>query len=64
MQRYLDTDLTISDAYAHKCCKTAGIKSKAKHYRYKKPGDPYRIFRIFFSPAFKLTVLCNASSAT
>ena len=29
---------------AHKCCKTAGIKSKAKHYRYKKPGDPFRVF--------------------
>ena len=40
----LDTGLVLSDPYAHKCCKTAGIKSKAKHYRYKKPGDPYRIF--------------------
>lgn len=40
----LDTGLVLSDAYAHKCCKTAGIKSKAKHYKYKKPGDPFRIF--------------------
>ena len=40
----LDTGLVLSDPYAHKCCKTAGIKSKAKHYKYKKPGDPYRIF--------------------
>lgn len=40
----LDTGLVLSDPYAHKCCKTAGIKSKAKHYRYKKPGDPYRVF--------------------
>ena len=40
----LDTGLILSDPYAHKCCKTAGIKSKAKHYRYKKPGDPYRVF--------------------
>ena len=40
----LDTGLALSDPYAHKCCKTAGIKSKAKHYKYKKPGDPYRVF--------------------
>lgn len=40
----LDTGLVLSDPYAHKCCKTAGIKSKSKHYKYKKPGDPYRIF--------------------
>ena len=40
----LDTGLVLSDPYAHKCCKTAGIKSKAKHYRYKKPGDPFRVF--------------------
>ena len=40
----LDTGLALSDPYAHKCCKTAGIKSKAKHYRYKKPGEPGRVF--------------------
>ena len=40
----LDTGLIVSDPYAHKCCKIAGIKSKAKHYRYKKPGDPFRLF--------------------
>ena len=40
----LDTGLVISDPYAHKCCKIAGIKIKTKHYRYKKPGDPYRVF--------------------
>ncbi len=40
----LDTGLALADPYAHKCCKTAGIKSKAKHYRYKKPGEPNRIF--------------------
>ena len=40
----LDTGLIMSDPYAHKCCKAAGIKSKAKRCRYKKPGDPYRIF--------------------
>ena len=29
----LDTGLVVSDPYAHKCCKIAGIKSKSKHYR-------------------------------
>lgn len=40
----LDTGLELSDTYAHKCCKIAGIKRKAKHYAYKKPGDPRRVF--------------------
>lgn len=40
----LDTGLVLSNPYAHKCCKAAGIKSQAKHYRYKKPGAPYRVF--------------------
>lgn len=40
----LDTGLVISDTHAHKCCKIAGIKSKSKHYRYKKPGEPLKIY--------------------
>ena len=40
----LDTGLKVSDQYAHKCCKTQGIVSKSKHYRYKKPGEPYKVF--------------------
>ncbi len=40
----LDTGLLLSDQYAHKCCKTAGIVSISKHYRYKKPGDPFRVY--------------------
>lgn len=40
----LDTGLVLSDPYAHKCCKTAGIVSKSKHYRYKKPGDPFKVY--------------------
>ena len=40
----LDTGLVLSDPYAHKCCKTVGIKSKAKHYKYKKSGDASRVF--------------------
>ena len=30
----LDTGLVLSDPYSYKCCKIAGIKSKAKHYKY------------------------------
>lgn len=40
----LDTGLLLSDPYAHKCCKIAGIKSKTKHYKYRKPGNPYRVY--------------------
>ena len=40
----LDKGIKMSDPYAHKCCKVAGIKSKAKHYKYKKPGAPFKIF--------------------
>lgn len=40
----LDTGLVMSDPYAHKCCKALGIKSISKHYHYKKPGEPYKVF--------------------
>lgn len=40
----LDTGLNLSDPYAHKCCKTAGIKSRSEHYRYKKPGGPRKVY--------------------
>ena len=41
---HLDTGLVLSDPYAHKCCKAAGIKSKSKHYKYRKVGEPGRVF--------------------
>lgn len=40
----LETGRVLSDAYAHKCCKIAGIKSKSKHYRYKKPSEPHKTY--------------------
>lgn len=40
----LDTGIVMSDPYAHKCCRIAGIKSESKHYAYKKPGEPGRVF--------------------
>lgn len=40
----LDTGSILSDAYAHKCCKAAGIKSGVRPYKYKKSGEPYKVF--------------------
>ena len=40
----LDTGLAVSDQYAHRICKAAGIASIAKHYRYKKAGDPFKVY--------------------
>lgn len=44
----LDTGMEMSDPYAHKCCKIAGIKSQSKHYRYKKPGEPGKAYPNLF----------------
>ncbi len=38
------TGLSVSDPYAHKCCKLSGIKSSPEHYRYKKPGEPRKVY--------------------
>ena len=40
----LDTGLIMSDQRAHRICKAAGIVSVSKHYRYKKPGNPYKVY--------------------
>ena len=40
----LDKGIILSNPYAHKCCKAAGIKSEAKHYKYKKPGAAGKVF--------------------
>lgn len=39
-----DTGLIISNVTAHRCCKFVGIVSEAKHYYYRKPGDPFKIY--------------------
>lgn len=36
--------LKMSNVTAHRICKKVGIVSKAKHYRYKKPGEPYKVY--------------------
>ena len=40
----LDIGAVMSNPYAHKCCKTLGVKSEAKHYKYKKLGNPFKIY--------------------
>ena len=40
----LETGQKMSDQYAHRQCKFAGIKSKSKHYAYKKSGEKGRKF--------------------
>lgn len=39
-----DTGWMISDNLVHKCCKAAGIRSLAKRYKYRKPGEESEIF--------------------
>ena len=36
--------VVLSDVTAHRCCKAAGIVSKAKHYHYVKVGSPFKIY--------------------
>lgn len=39
-----ETGWAISDNLVHKCCKAAGVRSKAKRYKYRKPGEESEIF--------------------
>lgn len=36
--------LIYSDNYAHRCCKYAGIKSKSKRFKYRKPNERHYIY--------------------
>lgn len=62
----LDTGLIMSDQRAHRICKAAGIVSKSKHYRYKKPGDPYKIYPNLFMSGLNITgpLQCIVSDMT
>ena len=40
----LDTKTILSNVTAHKYCKPLGIKSRSKHYKYQKSGQPYRTY--------------------
>lgn len=39
-----DTGWKVSDNLVHKCCKAVGVRSKAKRYKYRKPGEENEIF--------------------
>lgn len=39
-----ETGWIFSDNLAHKCCKEAGIKSYARHYKYRKNGEEHILF--------------------
>lgn len=39
-----ETGWVFSDNLAHKCCKFKGIKSKAKHYKYKSTGEEHILY--------------------
>jgi len=39
-----ETGWIFSHNLAHKCCKYAGIKSKAKHYKYKRTGQEHILY--------------------
>lgn len=39
------TGWVFSDNLAHKCCKFANIKSKARHYKYKKTGQEHILYK-------------------
>lgn len=49
-----ETGLVVSDQYAHKCCKYAGIKSNAKHYKYHKKENPFKIYPNMLSASVKV----------
>ena len=38
------TGLVISDNLVHKCCKIAHIKSKIRHYKYRRPGGEHVVY--------------------
>lgn len=62
----LDTELVLSAPYAHKCCKAAGIKSKSKHYRYKNPGEPFKVYPNLLLSGIEMTgpMQCIVSDMT
>ena len=62
----LDTGLIMSDQRAHRICKAAGIASVSKHYRYKKPGDPFKVYPNLLMTGINITgpLQCIVSDMT
>ena len=56
---YLDLGLTLSAGYVHKCCRIAGIRSKAKRRRYRKPGHKDRLFPNLLLAGLKIEGPCE-----
>ena len=50
-----DTGWAFTDNLAHKVCKYLGIKSKTKHYQYKKPGGGHVIYENIIHNNWKTT---------
>lgn len=40
----LDLGLVLSDRYAHRVCKYTGIASISKRFKFKKPGEQFKIY--------------------
>ena len=61
-----ETGLILSDVTAHRCCKFEGIVSKAKHYKYKKPGEKDKSYPNLFLQGLRIDgpLQCVASDMT
>ncbi|MDE8239015.1 IS3 family transposase [Erysipelothrix rhusiopathiae] len=55
MRKQSDLGIEFSDNLIHKCCKFLNIKSKVKHYSYKKPGTQSRIYPNIIKNQWKAT---------
>ncbi|AGN25281.1 integrase core domain-containing protein [Erysipelothrix rhusiopathiae] len=55
MRKQSDLGIKFSDNLIHKCCKFLSIKSKVKHYSYKKYGTQSRIYPNIIMNQWKAT---------
>lgn len=55
MRKQSDLGIKFSDNLIHKCCKFLSIKSKVKHYSYKKSGTQSRIYPNIIMNQWKAT---------
>ena len=61
-----DLGVVLSDVTAHRCCKAVGIVANTKHYRYNKPGNPFKIYPNLLSKDMDITgpLQCVVSDMT
>ena len=43
-KKRLDLGVMMSDQYAYRCRGFAGVKSESRHYAYKKPREPKKVY--------------------